>query len=49
MCFLFSEEYPRTPVHIELKSKTLPDKLLGALTKIADEHAKTLIGQYQVS
>ena len=34
VCFLFPSEYPSQPILIELKSKTLKDKLLTGLTKV---------------
>ncbi|XP_023333842.1 uncharacterized protein LOC111705500 [Eurytemora carolleeae] len=48
VCFLFPSEYPSQPILIELKSKTLKDKLLTGLTKICEDEAKKNIGKPQI-
>jgi len=39
--------YPNSLLHIELKSKTIPEKLLGLLLKRLEQHAATLLGKPQ--
>ena len=34
-CLMFPPNYPNSPILIELKSKTLADKLLSGLTKVS--------------
>ncbi len=46
---MFPENYPHEAIVIELKSKTLSDKLLDGLSKMGDEEAKKNIGLKQVS
>lgn len=46
--FLFTQDYPLEPIITQLKSKTLPETLLTGLTKLMDDNAKKLLGQYQV-
>ena len=46
--FQFLEEYPQTPITIELVSRIMSDKLLDGLTKVCEEEAKKLLGQRQV-
>ena len=48
ICFQFPDNYPREPALIELKSKTLSQKLLHGLSQLMEGEAKKLIGQYQV-
>ena len=48
LCFQFSEDYPRTPILLELKSHVMSFKLLDGLTKVCEQEAKKLIGQMQV-
>ncbi|XP_075259440.1 uncharacterized protein LOC142351203 isoform X1 [Convolutriloba macropyga] len=45
---LFTDDYPQSPLIIQLKSKTLADELLKGLVKLLDENCKKFIGQYQV-
>ena len=45
----FADGYPREPVIVELKSKTLSDKLLDGLLKVCDDEAKKHVGQRQVT
>lgn len=47
--FQFPAGYPQTPILVELKSKTLPYKLLDGLVKLCDDEAKKYVGQRQVS
>ncbi|KAF5308254.1 hypothetical protein FQR65_LT06247 [Abscondita terminalis] len=47
-CIQFPENYPNSPLLIELKSKTLSDKLLQGLTNVCENEAKKFIGNRQV-
>lgn len=47
-CFQFPADYPRQVVLLELKSKTLSDKLLDGLVKICEAEAKKHLGKPQV-
>lgn len=47
-CIQFPKSYPNEPILIELKSRTLSDKLLQKLTSIAEEEAKKYLGKTQV-
>lgn len=47
-CMQFPAEYPKEPIVIELKSKTLPEKVCDKITKICEEEAKKWLGQKQV-
>ncbi|CAL7939002.1 unnamed protein product [Xylocopa violacea] len=47
-CIQFPEDYPRTPLLIELKSKTLSVKLLDGLTEVCEKECKKLLGKAQV-
>lgn len=46
-CIQFPQSYPKEPLLIELKSKTLSEKLLQKLTSIAEEEAKKFLGKSQ--
>ncbi|XP_041452763.1 uncharacterized protein LOC121405854 [Lytechinus variegatus] len=48
VCMQFQGKYPDEAIIIEIKSKTIPDKLREGLTKICDEQAKTLLGKPQI-
>jgi len=49
VCLQFPPEgYPVSPILLELKSKTLSEKLLDGLTRVCDQEAKKLQGQKQV-
>nr|CAI5824572.1 unnamed protein product [Callosobruchus analis]CAI5858989.1 unnamed protein product [Callosobruchus analis] len=48
VCMQFPKEYPRAPLLIELKSKTLSEKLLQRLTGVCEEEAKKILGKPQV-
>ena len=41
-CLMFPPNYPNSPILIELKSKTLADKLLAGLTKVSVTHVKNI-------
>ncbi|CAG2238926.1 unnamed protein product [Mytilus edulis] len=41
-CMQFPAEYPKEPIVIELKSKTLPEKVCDKITKICEEEAKKM-------
>ncbi|CAG9762764.1 unnamed protein product [Ceutorhynchus assimilis] len=47
-CAQFPEEYPKAPLLIELKSKTLSEKLLLSLTNVCEQEVKNLLGKAQV-
>lgn len=47
-CIQFPKDYPRTPLLLELKSKTLHEKLLLGLTRVCEEEAKKLSGKAQI-
>jgi len=48
VCLMFSEEYPTSPILIELKSKTLSSRLLDGLTQVTEkEIKKTQLGKPQ--
>lgn len=46
VCTQFPEEYPKVPLLIELKSKTLSDKLLLGLTNVCEQEVKKILGKY---
>jgi len=49
VCLQFPPDgYPVSPIILELKSKTLDEKLLDGLTRVCDQEAKKLQGQKQV-
>ena len=48
MLLQFSEEYPTSAIIVELKSKTLPPRLLTKVTELCDQEAKKLLGKPQV-
>jgi hypothetical protein len=48
VCLQFPANYPQEPIVIELKSKTLPEKVCYKITKICEEEAKKWQGQRQV-
>lgn len=47
-CIQFPQSYPKEPLLIELKSKTLSEKLLQKLNSIAEEEAKKYLGKAQI-
>ena len=47
-CFQFPAEYPRCVILLELKSKTLSEKLLSGLVKLCEAEAKKLLGKPQL-
>ncbi|XP_077999872.1 uncharacterized protein LOC144452625 [Glandiceps talaboti] len=47
-CLQFSPKYPENHIIVELKSKTIPEKLLDRVTKLAEEESKKLKGKKQV-
>ncbi|XP_064617730.1 LOW QUALITY PROTEIN: uncharacterized protein LOC135481891 [Liolophura sinensis] len=49
MCLQFPEDYPHSPLLIELKSRTLGDKLLDRLTKICEEEVKKKLDRSRYS
>ncbi|XP_012261543.2 uncharacterized protein LOC110116774 isoform X2 [Athalia rosae] len=48
ICAQFPEDYPKTPLLVELKSKTLSDNLLAGLTNVCEQECKKLLGKAQV-
>lgn len=48
VCMQFSEEYPKTPILLELKSKTYSERLLQKLTNICEEETKKIVGKPQI-
>uniref|UniRef100_A0A1B6BXR7 RWD domain-containing protein n=1 Tax=Clastoptera arizonana TaxID=38151 RepID=A0A1B6BXR7_9HEMI len=48
VCIQFPAEYPSVPILIELKSKTLSEKLLYKLTGICEQEAKKYLGKPQI-
>lgn len=48
VCMQFPEDYPSASLLIELKSKTLSEKLLNGLTNVCENEAKKFLGKPQV-
>ncbi|XP_077870114.1 uncharacterized protein LOC100372397 [Saccoglossus kowalevskii] len=48
VCLQFPEGYPNTSIVVELKSKTIPEKLRDGLTKVCDTETKKLCGKPQL-
>lgn len=48
VCLRFPENYPHSPILVEIKSKTLSDKFLDALANLAEKKAKDILGKPQV-
>ncbi|XP_015185473.1 PREDICTED: uncharacterized protein LOC107071199 [Polistes dominula] len=48
VCIQFPENYPSVPLLIELKSKTLSERLLAKLTEVCEKECKNLLGKAQV-
>lgn len=48
VCIQFPQDYPLSPLLIELKSKTLSTKLLDGLTKVCEKECKGLLNKAQV-
>lgn len=47
-CIQFPIEYPKTPVLLELKSKTLSEHLLQKLGDVCEQEAKKYLGKPQI-
>lgn len=47
-CMQFPSNYPSAPLLLELKSKTLSDKLLQGLTNVCEQEIKKWLGKPQV-
>ena len=45
---MFPEEYPHKCLMVEVKSKSLPDRVMKLIENITEKEAKKLQGQYQV-
>ncbi|XP_020277484.1 uncharacterized protein LOC109851637 isoform X2 [Pseudomyrmex gracilis] len=48
VCIQFREDYPASPLFIELKSKTLSTKLLDRLANVCEKECKLLINKAQI-
>lgn len=48
LLIMFPEGYPGKTLLVEVKSKTLPDRVMKAIEGLAEKEAKKLQGQYQV-
>ena len=49
LLIMFPEEYPQKCLMIEVKSKSLPERVMKLIESITEKEAKKLQGQYQVS
>ena len=49
ICLTFPVEYPSHHILVELKSRTLSEKLLGGLQGLAEKEAKQFIGKVCMS
>ena len=47
-CLMFPPDYPHATILVELKSKTLANKLLNGLTRVAEQEARKYLGKPQV-
>lgn len=48
VCIQFPDNYPHIPLLLEIKSKTLSEKLLQGLTNVCEQEIKKSIGKPQV-
>lgn len=48
ICMQFPKDYPNVPLLLELKSKTLPDRLLSKVTDISEVELKNNLGKPQI-
>lgn len=48
LLIMFPEEYPHKCLMVEVKSKSLPERVMKLIENIAEKEAKKLKGQYQV-
>ncbi|XP_055838714.1 uncharacterized protein LOC129906811 [Episyrphus balteatus] len=48
VCLRFPENYPQSPILVEIKSRTLSGKFLDALANLAEKKAKEILGKPQV-
>lgn len=48
MLLQFPDKYPTSAIIVELKSKTLPPRLLAKMTELCDQEAKKFPGKPQV-
>lgn len=44
----FPDKYPTSAIIVELKSKTLPPRLLAKMTELCDQEVKKFLGKPQV-
>lgn len=44
----FPDKYPRSAIIVELKSKTLPPRLLAKMTELCDQEVKKFLSKPQV-
>jgi hypothetical protein len=45
---MFPDEYPQKSLMVEVKSKSLPERVMKLIENIAEKEAKKLLGQHQV-
>ena len=45
ICLAYPDDYPSTHIFVELKSKTLSEKLLEGLVRVAEDEARKYIGK----
>jgi len=48
VCMSYPAEYPKQPILLELKSKTLSEKLIDGLVRVSEEEAKKYLGKPHV-
>lgn len=49
LLIMFPEDYPKKALMVEVKSKSLPERVMTVIENIAEKEAKKLLGQFQVS
>ena len=48
VCIQFPDEYPKTPLIVEIKSKHISQKLINGLAELSEAEAKKHLGRPQV-
>lgn len=48
MCLQFPKDYPQSPLILEIKSKTIPEKFLEGFVRVCDQELKRHVGKKQV-
>ena len=48
LLIMFPDEYPKNSLMVEVKSKSLPERVMTLIENIAEKEAKKLLGQFQV-